>query len=45
MKQLPVYTEYLESIQEKDIIATQEPGVWQLIKNRMAYGDSELLIF
>ena len=41
LKHLPVFTEYLENIQEKDITATQEPGVWQLIKERMAYGDSK----
>ncbi|KFM64790.1 Nucleoporin NUP188-like protein, partial [Stegodyphus mimosarum] len=44
IKCLPVFTEYLENVDERDIIATQEPCVWQSIKSKPVYGDNSLLI-
>ncbi|XP_035233762.1 nucleoporin NUP188 homolog [Stegodyphus dumicola] len=44
IKCLPVFTEYLENVDERDIIATQELCVWQSIKSKPVYGDNNLLI-
>ncbi|KAF8787859.1 Nucleoporin NUP188 like protein [Argiope bruennichi] len=44
LKNLTTFTEFWENIDERDIVATPEPNVWQLIKDRPIYGDSNIII-
>ncbi|CAL1295040.1 unnamed protein product [Larinioides sclopetarius] len=44
LRHLTTFTEFWENIDERDIIATPEPNVWELVKDRPIYGDSNLTI-
>ncbi|XP_054720648.1 nucleoporin NUP188-like [Uloborus diversus] len=44
INKLPVFTEFLENIDERDVTATQEPNVWELIKDRTLYGDHSITL-
>ncbi|GIX94033.1 nucleoporin NUP188 [Caerostris extrusa] len=44
LRNLPTFTEFWENIDEREIIATPEPNVWQLVKNRPIYGDNNIIV-
>ncbi|GFQ92974.1 nucleoporin NUP188 homolog [Trichonephila clavata] len=44
LKNIPTFTEFWENIDERDITATPESNVWQLVKDRPVYGDNNIII-
>ncbi|XP_076308218.1 nuclear pore complex protein Nup188 isoform X4 [Tachypleus tridentatus] len=44
LKNFPVFTEYLENVDIRDKMITEEGGVWQLVQNRFPYDTDSLVL-
>ncbi|XP_022247521.1 nucleoporin NUP188 homolog [Limulus polyphemus] len=44
LKNFPVFTEYLENVNVRDKMITEEGGVWQLVHNRFPYDTDSLVL-